>query len=493
LFSVANIPDIQFVYLTGLLKIPLLGTEAPITTFFRVTPLLLFSVYIYFFTSLLCLERQTSKLPAIFDDGLLLTEISRHWPLGLVFAGNNYFLRQKRDKLDLFLILFGKAFLYCLLPLTLMILWLVSAKAHDSIILFLIPLLLFISLILPLWNVKRMTFLESFPARITLRLIHFITLIALPSVLFWAGVQLMHGNRLPFSLTVFYINAPYENIAPNTIITSSHKEKHFPTSPKRLSLTYSNFSNANLSNSIISNIDFENINIKGINLDSSTLNSVKMKKVSASGSMFNQVETSEFVFRDSNCSNCFFIESTLINANLINSDFSSANFSNADLMGSTATGAHFQNTIFNQANLASVNFTKAKFIDTRAISAHFLKAKFTQSSFKGSQNLLILSSIDFSCIDFTGSTFENVAMVQINLTNSTLNNTKFISIDLSNGDLRGSHLRGSVFEDVNMSGVELNGAYLQGADLRGTFGLTVSQLESAHIAGALLPANITPN
>jgi len=67
--TIATTQDAQLIVNTNLTKLPVIGTDIPIVSFYIVTPLVLLGIFIYFHIYLQRLWEAMSQLPAIFPDG----------------------------------------------------------------------------------------------------------------------------------------------------------------------------------------------------------------------------------------------------------------------------------------------------------------------------------------------------------------------------------------------------------------------------------------
>lgn len=77
--TIATTKDAQLIVDTNLTKLPVIGTDVPIISFYIVTPLVLLGVFIYFHIYLQRLWESISQLPAVFLDGRRLDEKTPAW------------------------------------------------------------------------------------------------------------------------------------------------------------------------------------------------------------------------------------------------------------------------------------------------------------------------------------------------------------------------------------------------------------------------------
>ncbi|WP_294953100.1 pentapeptide repeat-containing protein [Sulfurovum sp.] len=180
-------------------------------------------------------------------------------------------------------------------------------------------------------------------------------------------------------------------------------------------------------------------------------------------------------FRDANMSGSKFGGvSQKRGADLSGIDASGSVWEDANLSYVTCTHGNFNHTVFRNSTLyqahfdSNSSFIESQWIDTDASYAQFQNSSLSLLSVKGEQsrvdhtafNNSILRGADFSGIDLTGSTFNNVDMYPYY-------ETDIVDTNLSDTTLTQSIFTGALLGCSNMSGVDFTGAVFTDADLRG--------------------------
>ncbi|NQE33683.1 pentapeptide repeat-containing protein [Microcoleus asticus] len=261
----------------------------------------------------------------------------------------------------------------------------------------------------------------------------------------------------------------------------------------RANLSKANLTGLKLRQSRLMNADFSNANLSKTNLFGANLNRANLEGANLEGAIYN-AETIFSTGFDPVKAGAYLIapNASLQTANLVGIDLSSADLSEANLSGANLTKANLQGakllqanlnkTNLSGANLSGANFTVANLIGANLMQANLLYANLTLADLSGAN----LKSAETGGANFTGANLTKVNLVggvlQCNLSGAILIEVNFCGANLSGGNFSGADLNLADLRGANLQNTNLEKANLKGANLSG-----VVNLETAKLAGAIMP------
>jgi hypothetical protein len=132
--TMATTKDVQLITNSYSSKLPVLGAELPVVGFYVVTPIILLGLFIYFHIYFQRLWETLTKLPAIFPDGRRLDEKSHPWLLNDLAARHFPRLRERALRLSALQSVLSILLGYCLVPFTLLALWMRFIRVDNWIV-----------------------------------------------------------------------------------------------------------------------------------------------------------------------------------------------------------------------------------------------------------------------------------------------------------------------------------------------------------------------
>jgi len=230
-----------------------------------------------------------------------------------------------------------------------------------------------------------------------------------------------------------------------------------------LNLRTSQLMKANLSNANLSNTNLLKANLEGANLEGAKVQQALYNAETIFPRGFDPVKAGACLI-DSNAS--------LQRANLAGVDLSYVNLSEANLSGANLTNANLDRANLLQANLSNTNLSRAILSSANLIAADLHGANL-KSAQTDSANF---SGANLSKINLVGGTLHcnlsGAILSEGNLCGANLSYGNFSGADLTLADLRGANLQNTNLEKANLKGANLSG---------------VVNLETAKLAGAIMP------
>ncbi|MEG4146218.1 TerD family protein [Microcoleus sp. Pol12B5] len=230
-----------------------------------------------------------------------------------------------------------------------------------------------------------------------------------------------------------------------------------------LSLRKSELMKADLSNANLSNTNLLEAKLEGANLEGAKLQQALYNAETIFPRGFDPVKAGAYLI-DSNTS--------LQRANLAGVDLSYVNLSEANLSGANLTKANLDRANLLQANLSNTNLSRAILSSANLIAAD-LRGANMKSAQTDSANF---SGANLSKINLVGGSLHcnlsGAILTEGNLCGANLSYGNFSGADLTFADLRGANLQNTNLEKANLKGANLSG---------------VVNLETAKLAGAIMP------
>ncbi|MEG4227111.1 pentapeptide repeat-containing protein [Microcoleus sp. N9_B2] len=230
-----------------------------------------------------------------------------------------------------------------------------------------------------------------------------------------------------------------------------------------LNLRSSQLMKANLSNANLSNTNLLNAKLEGANLEGAKLQQALYNAETIFPTGFDPVKAGACLI-DSNAS--------LQRANLAGVDLSYVNLSQANLSGANLSNANLDRANLLQANLSNTNLSRAILSSANLIAADLhganLKSAQTDSANFSGANLTKINLVGGSL----HCNLSGAILSEGNLCGANLSYGNFSGADLTLADLRGANLQNTNLEKANLKGANLSG---------------VVNLETAKLAGAIMP------
>ncbi|MEG4864675.1 MULTISPECIES: pentapeptide repeat-containing protein [unclassified Microcoleus] len=314
-------------------------------------------------------------------------------------------------------------------------------------------------------------------------------------------------------------------------------------------LRKANLQSANLRKTKFINANLSQVNLEKSNLSEANLSGVNLSSVHVSSTNFSRANLSKANLTGLNFKICWFISADLTNANLSKTNLLKVNLEGANLEGAKLQQAVYGTmTIFptgfdpgkagayliapiaslreanlaridlsgvnlSEANLSGANLTKANLSSAKLLQANLNKTDLSEADMRSANltaanligaNLMqaYLGSANLTAADLSGANLKNAHtdyytnfrganLTKVNLVGVTLQCNLSGAI-LSEGNLCGANLSGGNFSEADLTSADLRGANLQNtnlekANLKGANLSGVVNLETAKLAGAIMP------
>ena len=250
-----------------------------------------------------------------------------------------------------------------------------------------------------------------------------------------------------------------------------------------LNLRTSQLMKANLSNANLSNTNLLKANLEGANLEGAKLQQALYNAETIFPRGFDPVKAGAYLIAPN---------VSLQEANLAGIDLSGVNLSEANLSGANLTKANLQGAKLLQANLNKTNLSGANLQAANLTAANLIGANLMQAN---------LWAANLTAADLSGANLKNAETRHANFSGANLSKVNLVSGTLQcnvsgailiEGNLCGADLRGGNFSGANLTSADLRGADLQNtnlekANLKGANLSGVVNLETAKLAGAIMP------
>lgn len=181
-------------------------------------------------------------------------------------------------------------------------------------------------------------------------------------------------------------------------------------------------------------------------------------------------------------------KSELVDANLSNADLHGANLSNAELNSANLHYAELGSADLSNAKLHSADLTKANLFSANLSNAELDSADLSNAYLNTARlDSASLIATDLSNAELHGANLSNAELDGANLSNAKLRGANLSNAELSNADLSNADL-----SNVNLSNANLDSANLSNVDLTTTE--NISQAQVADACGdehTKLPAGLT--
>jgi uncharacterized protein YjbI with pentapeptide repeats/stress response protein SCP2 len=250
-----------------------------------------------------------------------------------------------------------------------------------------------------------------------------------------------------------------------------------------LNLKESKLMNADLSNANLSNTNLLMANLEGANLEGAKLQQALYNAQTVFPRGFDPVKAGACLIapnvslREANLA-----RRNLSGVNLSEANLSDANLTKANLQGAKLLQANFNKTNLSGANLSSANLTAANLIGANLMQANLGAANLTAADLSGAN----LKNTETGGANFSGANLSKVNLVgvtlQCNLSGAMLSEGNLCGANLSYGNFSGADLTSADLRGANLQNTNLEKANLKGANLSG-----VVNLETAKLAGAIMP------
>ncbi|MEG4856329.1 pentapeptide repeat-containing protein [Microcoleus sp. K1-B6] len=250
-----------------------------------------------------------------------------------------------------------------------------------------------------------------------------------------------------------------------------------------LNLRESKLMKADLSNANLSDTNLLMANLEGANLEGSKLQQALYNAQTVFPRGFDPVKAGAYLIAPN---------VSLKEANLARRNLSRVNLSEANLSGANLIKANLQSAQLLQANLNKTNLSEANLSSANLTAANLIGANLMQASL-ASANLTAadLSGANLKNTETSGANFSGANLSKVNLVGGTLQCNVSGAI-LTEGNLCGANLRYGNFTGADLTSADLRGANLQNtnlekANLKGANLSGVVNLETAKLAGAIMP------
>jgi uncharacterized protein YjbI with pentapeptide repeats/stress response protein SCP2 len=265
------------------------------------------------------------------------------------------------------------------------------------------------------------------------------------------------------------------------------------TNFSRANLSKANLTGLNLKESKLMNADLSNANLSDTNLLMANLGGANLEGSKLQQALYNAQTVFPRGFDPVKAGACLIAPNvSLKEANLARRNLSGVNLSEANLSGANLTKANLQGakllqanlnkTNLSGANLSSANLTAANLIGANLMQANLQSANLTAADLSGAN----LKNTETSGANFSGANLSKVNLVgvtlQCNLSGAMLSEGNLCGANLSYGNFSGADLTSADLRGANLQNTNLEKANLKGANLSG-----VVNLETAKLAGAIMP------
>ncbi|MBE9187026.1 pentapeptide repeat-containing protein [Microcoleus sp. LEGE 07076] len=254
-----------------------------------------------------------------------------------------------------------------------------------------------------------------------------------------------------------------------------------------LNLRKSQWINADLSNANLSNTNLFEANLEGANLEGAKLEQALCNAQTIFPRGFDPVKAGAYLI---------VADASLSNLNLAGVDLNCFNLSEANLSGANLTKANLEAAKLLQANLSEANLSEANLNNADLTTANLSEANLSKANLRGAK----LAVANLSGANLKQANLEYANLVAADLSNANLKDTKLARANFSDANLTGVNLVGVALDSVDLSRANLtevnlcgsslvyanlSGATLTSADLRGA-NLNCTNLEKANLKGANL-------
>jgi uncharacterized protein YjbI with pentapeptide repeats/stress response protein SCP2 len=254
-----------------------------------------------------------------------------------------------------------------------------------------------------------------------------------------------------------------------------------------LNLRKSQLMNADLSNANLSNTNLFEANLEGANLEGTKLEQALCNAQTIFPRGFDPVKAGAYLI---------VADASLSNVNLAGVDLSGFNLSEANLSGANLTKAKLEVAKLLQANLSAANLSEANLNGADLTTANLSEANLSKANLREAK----LAVANLSGANLKQANLEYANLVAADLSYANLKDTKVARANFSDANLTGVNLMGVALDSVDLSRAKLtevnlcgsslvyanlNGATLSSADLRGA-NLNFTNLEKANLKGANL-------
>ncbi|MEG4850121.1 pentapeptide repeat-containing protein [Microcoleus sp. B5-D4] len=254
-----------------------------------------------------------------------------------------------------------------------------------------------------------------------------------------------------------------------------------------LNLRKSHLTNADLSNANLSNTNLFEVNLEGANLEGTKLEQALCNAQTIFPKEFDPVKAGAYLI---------VADASLSNVNLAGVDLSGFNLSEANLSGANLTKAKLEGAKLLQANLSAANLSEANLNNADLTTANLSEANLSKANLRGAK----LAVANLSGANLKQANLEYANLVAADMSNANLKDTRVGRANFSEANLTGVNLVGVVLDSINLSRANLaeanlcgsslvsailSGATLSSADLRGA-NLSWTNLEKANLKGANL-------
>ncbi|MEG4294182.1 pentapeptide repeat-containing protein [Microcoleus sp. C2C3] len=265
------------------------------------------------------------------------------------------------------------------------------------------------------------------------------------------------------------------------------------TNFSRANLSKANLTGLNLRNSQLMKADLSNANLSNTNLLKANLEGADLEGAKLQQALYNAETIFPRGFDPVKAGACLIAPNvSLKEANLARRNLSGVNLSEANLSGANLTKANLQGAKLLQANLNKTNLSEANLSSANLTAANLIGANLMQANL-ASTNLTAadLSGANLKNTETSGANFSGANLSKVNLVSGTLQCNVSGAI-LTEGNLCGANLRYGNFTGANLTSADLRGANLQNtnlekANLKGANLSGAVNLETAKLAGAIMP------
>lgn len=132
--TIGTTTDARIITNSSSSPLPIIGSEIPTVSFYVVAPLILFGFYIYFHLCMQNVWERLGTLPSVLQDGRHLDKATDPWLLLGLVQTRFVKLRDERTFLAQIQALVSIFLAWCVVPLTLFLLWGRYLRAHDTIV-----------------------------------------------------------------------------------------------------------------------------------------------------------------------------------------------------------------------------------------------------------------------------------------------------------------------------------------------------------------------
>ncbi len=433
-------------------RLPILGIDIPLVRFYVAAPILLLSLYVYFHLGLQRLWEELSDLPAIFPDGRALDKRASPWLLNNLVCSHFARLRHKRPQMTKWQARISIILAWCIVPMTLGLLWVRYLRAHD-------------------WTITSIhvaLLAGSIGLGAGLRRLASATLDGIEHKPFaWNRAYSDARARVAFVtilLAVALVGISYGSIhGVDTSLAHSNRGVIVPEADGIAKLDIRRWAPHLLGlfgYSPFAHLDSVDVSTKPTGWHASAAEHDKQDVAAVKGA-----DLGGRNLRSAKGYGAFFVNAFLKKSDLRDSDMREADFRGADLREALIDRANFRRADLTKADLRWCSAEAAKLKEARLCGALLDEAHLKNANLQDAT----------ACPDTNGKP------------------TSFEGVNLQGADLSGAKLSKAIFKRADLSNAVLVRTDLRGADLTGVIGLTPAQIALAEIdATTILPNSIHP-